>query len=476
MNHKSFYSSRRVAWENRLAKTLALGLCAAWLAGMMMGEARATTRYWQGTAGNNWSTPANWSPAGPPQDGDDLFFINRVSNNINNDLPFITVHSMIFYQAFSLSGNPMTVTSEIACFATDAGVDIFVDGLYLGGNTYLNAVYKELDLDTYIELGGYTLTATGYNGNYLDFPGEIYGAGNFVLAGGTAYLDAFNGNNVNGSFLVEGGTLVLDSLYGNAVNTNLEVWSGATVSTMKGFQIQTRSVLIRPSGRILLNNTTNGFVTIVMQGGLIDSGPGGLIYLASGPLQINATNETARIAGNLSVRDNIRPIEVNGPWSPGLDLAANVQGIDFTKTGLNLMQISGNNTLYGAFEIQQGVVEADSSQAFGTSGVVLDGGNLQLQGIAIGNHLDVYAPNSTLIAYDACSWSGSVTLYADLNVLPADTTSTGKAMNFTGVISGSGGMTMLDSPSYNGTLLLSGSSANTYTGTTTVYGRLLEFG
>src|ERR1019366_8027817 len=259
----------------------------------------------------------------------------------------------------------------------------------------------------------------------------------------------------------------------------LEVWSGATVSTMKGFQIQTRSVLIQPSGRILLNNTTNGFVNIVMQGGLIDSGPGGLIYLASGPLQINATNETARIAGNLSVRDNIMPIEVNGPWSPGLDLAANVRGIDFTKTGLNLMQISGNNTFTGYLQIDAGTVQPTSAAALSPSsvGVILNGGNLQMQGLTIGNEpLYVNSPNSTLIAYDACSWSGSVTLNADFNVLPADTTSTGKAMNFTGPISGSGGVTMLDSPSYNGTLLLSGSSANTYTGTTTVYGRLLEFG
>ena len=35
---------------------------------------------------------------------------------------------------------------------------------------------------------------------------------------------------------------------------------------------------------------------------------------------------------------------------------------------------------------------------------------------------------------------------------------------------------MLDSANYNGTLLLSGSSANTFTGPLTVYGRLLELG
>src|ERR1035441_7321892 len=136
----------RSYWTQRAAKAALITSISFWLARSVTPR---TTRYWQGTAGNNWSTPANWSPAGPPQDGDDLFFINRVSNNINNDLPFITVHSMIFYQAFSLSGNPMTVTSEIACFASDAGVDIFVDGLYLGGNTYLKAVYQQLNLYTY---------------------------------------------------------------------------------------------------------------------------------------------------------------------------------------------------------------------------------------------------------------------------------------------------------------------------------------
>ncbi|MGA2245946.1 MAG: autotransporter-associated beta strand repeat-containing protein [Verrucomicrobiota bacterium] len=480
MNSKTIDHRRRAGGGKPRATAIKLALWLAGLAGLLPGEARATTFYWQGTAGNNWSTPANWMPAGPPHDGDDLIFSNRVSNNINNDLPFITVHAMIFDQAFFVTGNPMTVTSEIACFATDAGVDINVDGLYLGGDTYLNAVYKELDLDTYIELGGYTLTATGYNGNYLDFPGEISGAGNFVLGGGTAYLDAFNGNNVSGSFLVEGGTLVLDSLYGGAVNTNLEVWSGATVSLMKGFQIYAPSVLVQASGTILLNNTTNSFQSVVMQGGLIDSGPQGLINL-QGPLTVDATNATAEISGNLTIKndldfqDEVFPIQVNGPWAPGLALTANVQGGDFTKTGFNSVDLEGTNTLNGVFDIQQGIVEADTSAAFGTSAVALDGGAIILRGVNIGNlSLDVSrvaglqldgVPAALMTCFNTSSWAGPVYLSTNLFVLDEGD------MTFGGQISGPGGLGF-----GVGTAHLTGSQANTFTGPLFVQCQELDLG
>src|SRR6516164_3200393 len=88
-------------------------------------------RYWLGTAGNNWSTPANWVPAGPPQNGDDLFFTNRVGNNIVNDVTNLTLRSMNFYLAFSLSGNDITLTGGIGCLASDNSVDIDLPNIFL---------------------------------------------------------------------------------------------------------------------------------------------------------------------------------------------------------------------------------------------------------------------------------------------------------------------------------------------------------
>jgi hypothetical protein len=52
-----------------------LALTAAGL--LLAASAPAVERTWTGMGGNNlWSNPNNWSPAGAPQDGDDLNFFD----------------------------------------------------------------------------------------------------------------------------------------------------------------------------------------------------------------------------------------------------------------------------------------------------------------------------------------------------------------------------------------------------------------
>ena len=453
----------RSYWTQRAAKAALITSIALSLAAS---DARGTTRYWQGTAGNNWSTPANWSPTGPPQNADDLVFANRVSYNIVNDLPSLKVRSLDFQLSFTVSGNSLAIENSISSEATDSSVSLDVSGLTLLGNISISCDSQDLYFNCPIDLVDYDIIAYTHNNRYLWFASTLSGTGEFAAAGGNIFLYPFNGNPFAGTFVVQNATLYLDSLNGGSVRTRLEIWFGGTVSLSKSFQIDggVPVVFMEATAQLLLNGNTNWFSDVEMRGGLLDSGPAGMSYLAG---ELQATSGYSQVAGNLSLYDAATPpaeFSVTSSSNPALDLAANVSGTDLTKTGSGFMRLLGNNTFTGNLQIDAGTVQPTSAAALSPSsaGVILNGGNLQMQGLTIGNEpLYVNSPNSTLIAYDACSWSGSVTLNADFNVLPADTTSTGKAMNFTGPISGSGGVTMLDSPSYNGTLLLSGSSANT---------------
>src|SRR5689334_13656531 len=59
---------------------------------------------------SNWSTAGNWSPSGVPANGDDLVFNEGTSTN---DLPNLRPKSLTFNGAYTLQGNPITLTGGI---------------------------------------------------------------------------------------------------------------------------------------------------------------------------------------------------------------------------------------------------------------------------------------------------------------------------------------------------------------------------
>src|SRR5215813_2920437 len=82
-------------------------------------HAQAATRTWQGGS-INWSDPDNWSPAGPPQSGDDLVFPYRFCQvtelgctTHNNDLNNLVVGRLTFTGNHTIGGNTITVTNGI---------------------------------------------------------------------------------------------------------------------------------------------------------------------------------------------------------------------------------------------------------------------------------------------------------------------------------------------------------------------------
>jgi autotransporter-associated beta strand protein len=431
------------------------------------------TRYWQGTADNNWSTPGNWLPTGPPQDGDDLFFTNKVSNNIVNDLVALSVHTMTFDLDFNLSGNALTVTGGITDY-TSGGVSLENGGLTLGGDIYIAAVNSPFSVYCPINLNGFNLAVSAFNGNYLELGGMISGNGNVISARGKVLMDSISGNTFNGTLVVQGGTNYLISQNAPAVVGGLEVDSGGTVITMFDFQIAA-PVLIQASGQLLLNNHQNDFSSIEMRGGLLDSGPTGVIGL-SGRLQANTTNQTAQLAGTVYlILDgglNAPEFNVNGPWTPNLDVTAQLRATSFQKTGFGMLRLFGANTFQGLATLWQGLVEADNNSAFGKADVDMEGGSLLLRGVAITNTLLVGWPSGLqpdgryaglLTANNTCVWSGPLLLYTNLFAFVVGD------LTLSGPVSGGGGLSF-----WSGSAHLTGPQANTFTGTVLSQCQLLE--
>src|SRR2546426_115453 len=87
--------------------------------------AHGASRSWQGTHGSYWSTPANWSPTGRPQNGDSLRFTNRVSSYITNDIDGLSVYFVDFFKAFRVYGTNLTLASgAIMYWVNEPGMEI----------------------------------------------------------------------------------------------------------------------------------------------------------------------------------------------------------------------------------------------------------------------------------------------------------------------------------------------------------------
>src|SRR5262249_12352811 len=85
----------------------------------------AITRTWTGNGSDNlWSTPANWSPTGAPQNGDDLVFPGQANRRSSvNDLAGRRFMSLLFngvigfgepVDTLTIAGNPIVISNGVS--------------------------------------------------------------------------------------------------------------------------------------------------------------------------------------------------------------------------------------------------------------------------------------------------------------------------------------------------------------------------
>jgi fibronectin-binding autotransporter adhesin len=260
------------------------------------------------------------------------------------------------------------------------------------------------------------LTRTAAKNIYLGTAGDGLSIASSVFSGpNRAFSPSLTMINIgkpidNGNYQQSGTVTLNNFTYGNplTVNTSGNIVLSNTVQTTSG-------------GALTLNNATGTNTSNI-------SGSGSL---AGGQLIVVNTDGTSTYSGTITGT-----------------------GTALTKTGKGTLTLTGANTYTGATHVNQGTLVAEAN-AFGSNATQLTAITVA-QGATFNNAPGLNATNTI----------GSLSGVADSNVLlnsgtlaiGGDNTNT----NFAGLLSGSGNLTKIGS----GTLTLS--SANTYTGLTTI--------
>ncbi len=327
----------------------------------------------------------------------------------------------------------------------------------------------------------------------LNLSGVISGAGGMAKdREGTLRLSGNSPNTYTGTTIVNEGRLELDKgpigVGGIvAVPGRLIIGDGIggehtdVVRHIKDNQVNT--VTINGSGLWDLGNHTEEVSDLDLNnGGDVTTLPTGLLRLGTGagvtvrPAAELSSGYTSIISGKMELSGGSHVIVVGDDADPGFDslelkISADISGTSIgglTKEGAGELSLDGNNTFLGAVNVNAGDLWVGHASALGGVGTIgsttvnNDAILIVLSGVAVGD--EVLRLNSSgdpaLRGIYINSWSGDIALQRDTRI----SVDSGGSFTLTGVISGAGGIVKEDT----GTLILSGNSANTYAGVTTV--------
>jgi len=459
---------------------------AVWLF-VLAGVAMAAEREWTGLGGNRlWSNPINWSPAGEPQNGDALTFPGCVfcGGTMENDLSGLVVESLYFRTDFTLNGNPLTLMDHITIGngTTTAAVTLNLP-IILGADCDFHVSWGDGVLDDRnnlyvngpVNLNGHNLGVDavssliddpifGRSTSDCEISGPISGAGNVNIRAGRECYVSFRGtadNTFTGELTLwseNPGYVRLEKQGGVVATNRVRMWGG-TANYYRADQVGDLATLVVSGGELNLNGFTETVQNVVMFGdGLLKTEVGTLTIMgnvtsASGNF---SPFPTPVMQGRLSLPNVPHSLIITGASFYGLDIQAEITGAGgFTKTGPQTVLLSGRNTFTGNVSINQGLVEAAHTNAFGSAAgsVLLNGGGVRLNNISVhGESLVCNTGGSVLSTFGTCTWGGPIALADQLLVY-------GEDLTLSRSISGSGGLFIL------GTVVtLTGSENNTFTG------------
>ncbi|HOX02825.1 MAG TPA: autotransporter-associated beta strand repeat-containing protein [Candidatus Paceibacterota bacterium] len=314
---------------------------------------------------------------------------------------------------------------------------------------------------------------------YLNLEGTIVGPAGFIKSQpGGLVLSGSAANTYAGNTVVNEGILILDKSVAPAIaHSELIIGDGLggpdadVVREMDHSQIASSSITINSSGWLDLNGHNDLVGRLTFTAGRASSGPGGQLVLGG--------NVTANYvsAGRPSLEGSVvlpapRTFEIaNSSGSPDFDLLAAVSGAGgLTKTGPGALAVHSANSFSGAVMVSDGLVYLYDDAALGSTagGTVVNTGGVLV--LANGRHIGA-EPLTLNGAGDSISgalasiggsnsWAGTVTLATDSVI----TVQTNRHLNLEGTIAGPAGF-IKGQP---GTLILSGSTANTFAGNAVV--------
>lgn len=183
-SHKKSPSLRLVAWQGVMTVMLSIVLSSVGL---------AVDRSWN-AAGGSWTTPANWTPAGTPSDGDDVFLGNLPGTQ--NSIVSLGAIGTVRPELLSISDGMTVRTNSTLIWAGDL---VVVEGSNLvdGGAGIATLFRSTLLLDGVLK-GNSLLT------NFL----EVDSGGRVVLAD-SALAQVFGQMAIDATSSVEGSGSIL---------------------------------------------------------------------------------------------------------------------------------------------------------------------------------------------------------------------------------------------------------------------------
>jgi fibronectin-binding autotransporter adhesin len=313
----------------------------------------------------------------------------------------------------------------------------------------------------------------------LDLAASVSGTGGLTKTGpGTLRLSGSSANTYLGTTLVNEGELILSTVGGAIPNGALAIGDpieGTTASVFEGSSDQIGNIPVTINAGSTLEfddwrSDTIGALTL----------NGGEVFLAMGTLTLEGDltvldnpDHPARLQGFGSLAlTTARTFDIaNTPFFPDLELRLTIAGAGgFTKTGAGALGLYDAGTFTGTATLSAGTVYLYNDAALGSTsgGTVVNAGAmlllpeerhvgaepLTLNGTGISNY------GALRSGYDSNSWAGPITLASDSLI----TVLTNGHLNLSGAIGGAAGFTK-NGP---GTLILSGSSANTFAGNAVV--------
>ncbi len=421
---------------------------------------RAAGDNWTSTTSSAWSKAGNWS-SGTPTSGSVATFntvaglksvITLSAGSTANSLVFSAAggaNAYTFDTSGTVNANTLTLTSGITNSA--AATQTFYNAFALAGNQTWNAGSGALVFNGNVNLGaGAKSYALSINGaNTVSVAGVIANggtsAGSLTYAG-TGTLTLSGANTYTGATNINSGTLLFGASNVLSASTALSIASGATVDLGWGHSATVASLagagtLDLKGGPFTVGDATN----TTFSGTIIDSGGyGNFVKQGSGTLTLSGANTfngvTTINAGALNLQSN-------------------------TALGTST---SGNTIASGAaLQLQNNISVTKASFGISGSGLGSTGAIRNLSGNnTLNSALALNA--STTLGADA----GTLTITGDVNLGSSQTlTTTGAGtINLSGALNGSSGVTQAGP----GTLVFSGSTANSQTGTTAVNSGTLQ--
>ena len=432
----------------------------------MAQTAQAGSHTWSGANSAYFNNASNWSYGGAPTNGEQNVYLyfpagalhTSCQNNISN----------LVVNGIGISGDNYSINGNIISFAANGQPSLTASGS-------ANAINTKLILNT-------NLNVNVSAGQFLSLSASISGPGGLTTTGaGTLQFNGTDKNTYTGTTYVNSGTLMLARGVGADASIVGPLVVGMAIGSQgTAFAKLTGNNQISDSSTVTVNftgvldtaNNMDWIQNLVTAGGKVQTGAGKLAL--HGDVIVQAGS--AVINGNLAFY-NPTNITIDTAVAGTLTINAAISAFNDTmgivKTGAGSVSFYGTNSFGGRVTVKQGYLDLANSKSLGQSSslTVTNIGIVQIFNTGITNVIATLSGNGNgngaLRAFGTSTWSGGITLAGNAGIQPLGTND---SLTIDGWINGSGNLTKLGA----GKLIMASASDNSYQGSTTVSGGILE--